>query len=389
MIFAIIIGVITAILSYAFNAVINQLIFIVLNVNNYFFNALYFPVVGGIILGIMNKYFITTNRSFEIIAIEEEITHIEEHLLEIKSVLLKLLASIVSLVFGFSLGKQGTIVYLGGAIGSYFGYHMKHSPEAIKTYIGCGVSGMIAGIFGMPLLGIVLVNEVIIKERQFKRTIYITVSALITFLMSHYLLKIESFISLFKTSDLLIDLDLVQLILYGLFSGGIALLYNTSIKRIPKSFLKKRPFLMPVLASVIITVIGLKTHWIYSLHFNSLEFLYFEEQLSFLLLFLLIKIFVTGISYNFGGFGGVFLPGIVIGGVLGKILYLMLGYANISTSMILTISGVFAGFSGGPLTGIVIGLSLSGYSIGLLIPLTVVSFIAYFIVKKSKMGFLY
>jgi H+/Cl- antiporter ClcA len=125
------------------------------------------------------------------------------------------------------------------------------------------------------------------------------------------------------------------------------------------------------------------------MHFDSLEFLYFEEGLSVLLTFLLIKLLITGVSYNFGGYGGVFLPGIVLGGVLGKIFFLMTGYANISTSMIIAIAGVFAGFSGGPLTGIILGFSLSGYNIALLMPLSIVSYIAYFIVKNSKMGFLY
>lgn len=389
MIYAIAIGFITATVSYIFNTVVNQFIFIILNVNNYFFNALYFPILGGIILGLMNKYLITKDRSFEIIAIEKEIVHIDEHLLELKSVLLKMIASIISVIFGFSLGKQGTIVYLGGAIGSYFGYHMNQSEENIKTYIGCGVSGMISGIFGMPLLGIVLVNEVIIKERQLKRTIYIGLTAVITFLINHYLLKVDSFITLFKINDLLIDLDLPRLIIFGVSAGAIALLYNASIKKTTKSFLNRSPFLAPLFASILITLIGLKIKWIYSMHFDSLEFLYLEEQVSILLLFILIKILVTGISYNFGGFGGVFLPGIIIGGILGKIFFLMTGYANGSTSMIIAISGVFAGFSGGPLAAVILGLSLSGYKVGLIIPISIVSFISYFIVKKSKMGFLY
>jgi CIC family chloride channel protein len=389
MIYAIFIGLITAIVSFVFNTVLSQLINIILNANNYFFNALYFPIFGGVLLGLMNRYLITSSRAFEVVAIEEEIEHIEEHLLELKSVLLKTLASIISLAFGFSLGKQGTIVYLGGAIGSYFGYHRNQSTEDIKTMIGCGVSGMISGIFGMPLLGIVLVNEVIIKERKIKRTIYISISAVITFLINHYVLAIDSFITLFERNEMLMDLNLYHIIILGISSGAIALLYSTSIKKITKVFLSKKPFLTPIVASILITIIGINTKWIYSMHFDSLGFLYFEEQLSVLLLFILIKVLITGISYNFGGYGGVFLPGIIIGAVLGKIFFLMSGYANASTSMIMAIAGVFAGFSGGPLTGIMLGFSLSGYNIALLIPLSVVSFIAYYIVKKSKMGFLY
>jgi CIC family chloride channel protein len=211
MIYVILIALVTSTVSFLFNTVLSQLIIIILNINDYFFNALYFPVFGGVILGLMNKYLIKKNRAFEVVAIEEEIKHIEEHLLEVKSVLLKTLASIVSLAFGFSLGKQGTIVYLGGAIGSYFGYHTNQSTEEIKTLIGCGVSGMISGIFGMPLLGIVLVNEVIIKERQLKRTLYISLTAVITFLINHFILKVDSFITLFSQNEITINLNLYLL----------------------------------------------------------------------------------------------------------------------------------------------------------------------------------
>lgn len=389
MIYAILIGLITAIVSFIFNTILSQLIFIILNINDYFFNVIYFPILGGILLGLMNKYLIKTNRAFEVVAIEEEIENIEEHLLELRSVLLKTIASLISLASGFSLGKQGTIVYLGGSIGSYFGYHTKQTRDNIKTFIGCGVAGMVSGIFGMPLLGIILVNEVIIKERQIKRTLYIGITAVITFLINHYILEVDSFITLFRKSEMLLTLNLYQFFLLGIFSGAIALLYSTSIKKISKSFLNNKPFLTPIVAGVLITIVGMNSQWIYSMHFDSLEFLYSEEQLSFLLLFIVIKILITGISYNFGGYGGVFLPGIVIGAVLGKIFFLMTAYTNISTSMVLAIAGVFAGFSGGPLTGIILGFSLSGYNIALLIPLSIVSYISYFIVKKSKMGFLY
>lgn len=389
MIYALIIGFITAIVSFTFNLIVNQLIFAILTLNDYFFNALYFPVLGGILLGLMNKYLITKNRAFEVVAIEAEIVNIEEHILEVKSVLLKMLASIISLCFGFSLGKQGTVVYLGGAIGSYIGYHGKKSPEEIKTMIGCGVAGMISGIFGMPILGIVFVSEVILKKRKIRRTVLISITSMVTFIISHFILKAETFITLFNKKDLILDFNLYHLLILGIFTGVIALLYTTSIKKTPKKYLKKYPLMTPIIASLIITVVGINMKWIYSMHFDSLKFLYFEEQVSFLLIFLLIKILITGVSYNFGGYGGVFLPGIVMGVVLGKIFFLLTGYGNISSSMILAIAGVFAGFSGGPITGIILGFSLSGYNFLLLLPLSIVCFIAYFIVKKSKIGFIY
>ncbi len=390
MFYAILIGVLTAAVSFLFNFLIENLINIIMFVNNSFSNIYYFPIVGGIILGLINKYVITGNRDFEIIAIEEEISDIDHQFLSYRSVIAKTIASIISLSFGFSLGKQGTIIYVGGAIGSFLGFGLKLPKDDIKTYIGCGVAGMISGVFGLKLLGVVLVGEVIIKKMNLRR-IFLT---LITVGTTHLVISLFGNDRIFVTSFIngaeAVNFNILYIILFGITAAGVTIMYNRSIIGFSKEILNRWPFITSVINGIIVFLVGSHMNEIYTLHFQSFkELLTTDNTVQFLILFLFVKIIITGISYNFGGYGGVFLPGIMVGAVLGKIFFLTTGYASLDMSIILGISAVFTGFSGGPISGAVLGYELSGYNMEMIFPLIFINYICYFIIKKTNTKFLY
>ena len=390
MIYAILIGILTAIVSFAFNFLIENLINIIMFVNISFSNVYYFPIVGGIILGLINKYIITGNRDFEISAIEEEISDINHQFLSYKSVLSKTIASIISLSFGFSLGKQGTIIYMGGAIGSFLGFGLKLPKDDIKTYIGCGVAGMISGVFGLKLLGVVLVGEVIIKKMNLRRVFLTLITVGTTHLIFSLFNSDKIFVTSFINGTETVRFDILYIILFGIIAAGITLMYNKSIKGFSKKILNRWPFITSVIAGIIVFLVGSYMNEIYTLHFQSFkELLISDNTIQFLIIFLFVKIIITGISYNFGGYGGVFLPGIMIGAVLGKTFFLITGYASLDMSIILGISAVFTGFSGGPISGVVLGYELSGYNLEMIMPLICINYICYFIIKKTNTKFLY
>ncbi len=168
------------------------------------------------------------------------------------------------------------------------------------------------------------------------------------------------------------------------------MMYNFSVNRISDNFLKEWPFLTSLVAGIIICIIGLNMKEIYILHYDVVKSLLFSDKtIIFLLIYIFIKIILTGISYNFGGYGGVFLPGVIIGAVLGKSYFLMTGYTSMNVAILIGIAAVFTGFSGGPISGAILGFELSGYNIELIVPFLIVNYICYFIVKRSRIKFLY
>lgn len=390
MILAFLIGIITAISSFMFNFLIENLIGVILKINNIFTGYYIFPILGGLILGIINKYIITGNRAFEIVAIEEEISNIENQLLSFKEVILKVISSIISLIFGFSLGKQGTIIYIGGFIGSFFGYNYKFSKSDIKTYIGCGVAGMVSGIFGLPILGITLVYEIILSEIKLKRILLISISSFTSYFIIFELTHHRMFLNAFIIVEDNFNFNILYIILFALGISFVSILYNLAINKLGSGILDKFSFLGPLFAGMIITIFGLKMNEVYILHSESfIALIKNQDTISYLIMYLLIKVLITGISYNFGGYGGVFLPGIIIGAIFGKIYFLYFGYLNLNYMIVLGIAGIFTGFSGALFSASILGFKLSGNNMEIILPLIIINGICFYVVKKSNVDFIY
>lgn len=390
MFFALLVGIVTALVSLTFNFILRYLIQgIVYAYSVYAFEYSLLPLLGGVILGLMNKYVITKNRSFDIIAIEEEIHRIEVNVLKVKDVLLKVFASIISLISGYSLGRLGTIVYFGGFIGSYVGYNINANEKYVLPLIGCGVSGMIAGIFGSPLLAIFFVNEILIKERNQEVLLLSALSALTSYLVTESLHGEGFILSQLGQSYDLMTFNIGFIFLFIILVAIIGLFFIFSLKMISKEILSKRPFVVSVLAGLALLVIGLKMPMIFTVYQGTVIKLQSITSMTYLLAFILIKCIVTSISYKLGGYGGLFLPIVVIGISIGQLFYVMTGYGHTAGLIILGISSFFTSLTGGPLTGVILGFVLSGYQWEMLPILLIINCSVYYIIKKSPLDFVY
>ena len=105
-------------------------------------------------------------------------------------------------------------------------------------------------------------------------------------------------------------------------------------------------------------------------------------NLPFLLLLLTVKFLFTMISFGSGAPGGIFFPLLVIGATIGAIFSnLAVTWAGISPGLldnwiVLAMGGYFTAIVRAPITGIILLVEMTG-SLSHLLPLTVVSIVAY------------
>ena len=88
-------------------------------------------------------------------------------------------------------------------------------------------------------------------------------------------------------------------------------------------------------------------------------------ELSFILLLMITKIFVTALCIGFGFFGGVFGPALFVGAALGGVLSGLLMQAGFSSDYgtilaLATLAAVGSSVIGAPLTAVLIVLELTG-----------------------------
>jgi H+/Cl- antiporter ClcA len=70
-------------------------------------------------------------------------------------------ATVVSHLFGASVGREGTAVQMGGSLADQISHHLRLHPEDRRTLLMAGIAGGFASVFGTPLAGAIFALEVL------------------------------------------------------------------------------------------------------------------------------------------------------------------------------------------------------------------------------------
>ena len=76
-----------------------------------------------------------------------------------------LVSTVISHLFGASVGREGTAVQMGGALADQFTHVFKMSPEDRRILLMAGISAGFSSVFGTPLAGAIFGLEVLVIGR--------------------------------------------------------------------------------------------------------------------------------------------------------------------------------------------------------------------------------
>ena len=134
-----------------------------LEISNYNYNYLIYPVIGILLAGVFVRYIIRDNISHGVTrvlyALSQNKSRLKPH-----NIYSSVIASSVTIGFGGSVGAESPIVYTGAAIGSNLGSLFRLSPRLLMLLVGCGASAGIAGIFKAPIAGMLFTVEVLMID---------------------------------------------------------------------------------------------------------------------------------------------------------------------------------------------------------------------------------
>ncbi len=402
MILATIVGLITGSISIIFNKSLEIFQGIIFNMPLVAGNLtikekfLIVPLLGGILVGLINKYLIDeSNRGFGVSKVMEELRDISHFIMKPKSVLIKTMGTIVTLGSGLSAGRQGPIVHLGGAIGSNIGYRFGYSKKKIAILIGCGVAGSIAGVFNTPIAATLFVLEVLMHKEHLEYFSPIVISSLTSIIITRWVIGDKQILAVAGNFGLKNHKELLYYVVLGVVLGLLAVLYIKIIKNTKYLFQKANinKIISPVIGAAVVVSIGYKLPLVFDAYHGSIVKVVVENLDIKLLLFLLIgKVIATSATLGSGGIGGVFMPGLYIGALGGSIFGNIISNIfpgqiyNVNTYALVGMGGMFAGFSNAPITATIMLLELTNnYSIifPLLLVSTVSSAAANFIYEEN------
>lgn len=303
----------------------------------------------------------------------------------------KFVGGILSISPGLFLGREGPSIQIGAVIGQGVNQLFKGERTGEKVLISSGASAGLAAAFNAPMAGLLFVLEEV--HHNFFPLIGLTsLSAAIT----------ANFISL-KFFGLTPVLDLgklnifpvesyIYLIILGVILGLFGLLYQKVLLALPNIYEKIKflpSYLYGIVPFLLIIPIGLLSPEILG---GGSEIILFLKDSSPTLIVLVglfaIRFIFSMISYGGNLPGGIFLPilslGAILGSIYGNIIVDVTGMdiIYIKSFIVFAMGGYFTAIGKAPLTAIVLVTEMIG-SLNQLMPLAVVSLVAYIVVDLA------
>ncbi|MGH4052694.1 MAG: ClC family H(+)/Cl(-) exchange transporter [Clostridium sp.] len=304
-----------------------------------------------------------------------------------KVIIGKFFGGVLSIGSGLSLGREGPSVQIGSAVGQGVSSVFKRVKIEEKYLVTSGASAGLAAAFGAPLAGVMFALEEV--HKNFSPLVMLSaLSAAIsaTFVTSGFFGLKPVFV--FSSLTILPLKLYLYIIILGIIVGVFGVVFNKILlktqdlyanqKWLPKQMIIVIPLLMSVILGITLPqVLGGGHTLITSLMENHFS-------LTIIVILVLVKFLFTMACYGSGAPGGIFLPLLAIGALLGNIYGLALVHLVHIDSMyihnfiILAMAGYFTAVVRAPITGTILITEMTG-SFSQFLSLAIVSIVAFIV----------
>lgn len=302
----------------------------------------------------------------------------------------KFIGGVLSIGSGLFLGREGPSIQLGAAVGQGFSSFKRDDIVHTRVSIATGAAAGLSAAFNAPIASTMFILEEV--YHNFSPLIWL--SALVSAMMSNFVsltfFGLTPVLHIAYTQTLPLQ-QYGYLILLGIVLGLLGRLYQITLLNLPKMYgvLHRVPqSLYPIVPFLLVIPIG----WYFPQILgggNGIIVTLAGIRLSVTMLagLLLLRFVFSMISYGSGLPGGIFLPiltiGAVIGGLFAQSLVVLhlLAPQFVANFIIYAMAGYFAGIGKAPFTAILLITEMVG-SLGHLMPLALVSIVAYLVVDQ-------
>lgn len=314
------------------------------------------------------------------------------------STIAKLLTTVLSLSTGVSLGREGPTVTIAAGIGSFFGNFFSMSKKRVKALVAVGAAGGIAAGFNTPIAAVVFTLEEIVGDLNAKVLGSIIISSVTASITASALQGNHPMFSELAYS-LKDPRELVFFILVGIACAFIGPLWMSSV-------LKTRAMSLKLFKGHKLTIMMITIFLIAGVSYIAPEALgsghhTIEEALLSLILdwktilwLFAMKFLITSLCYSSGISGGLFLPTLLMGAMVGSFIGSMAQdlFPNITSNAgayaLVGMGAYFAAVIRAPFTSIIMVFELTrDYNI--MLPLMIANIISYSISSKLTSGSIY
>lgn len=309
--------------------------------------------------------------------------------------LIKLVASAITIGTGGSAGREGPAAQISAGFGSILATVLRLDMQDRRIALATGIGAGIGAIFRAPLGGAILAAEILYKNDL---EIEAIIPALIASIVGYSVFGAWSgWNPIFATNTNLAFTSPPQLLYYlvlGVLCGGVGLLYARGFYGITHLFhrLPLPRWVKPGIGGLLVGLIGLFLPQALGMGYGWVQVSMGPGLLSLPLWVIIAlpfaKIVTTGLSIGSGGSGGIFGPGMVIGGMLGATVWRLCYHvlpgipATPAPFVIVGMMALFGGIAHAPLAVMLMVAEMTG-NLSMLAPAMIAVGIASILVGKA------
>ncbi|MBD2524588.1 chloride channel protein [Nostoc sp. FACHB-133] len=319
--------------------------------------------------------------------------------LNLRIALVKLVSATLVLGSGMPLGREGPTVQIGAALANQLSNWVPTSPEHRRQLIAAGAGAGLAAAFNAPIAGVLFVVEELLQD--------VSGITLGTAILASFIASVIS--RLYGSHSL--DLNHLDLgfshttffaqeipfyLILGVLGGLIGILFNKSILA---SLAINRRFLnlsLPWRIGIVGLVTGVAIALLPVTFRNNAGLreilLVGSGNWLFAAIALLVQFTLIILTYGSGAPGGLLVPTLVLGAALGYLVgaveQSLLGMSAATTYAHVGMAALFSAVSKVPITAVVIVFEMTT-DFNLVLPLMIVSVIAYLVAEKIDPRSLY
>lgn len=310
----------------------------------------------------------------------------------------KFVGGLLAICPGLFLGREGPCIQMGAMVGQAFGQNLFHADdEDLKRLQGCGIAAGLSAAFSAPLAGVFFLVEEITFSFDPKECLTVLAAAMTSDLMT--LCFFGTTPCLYLPLDRSLPLTSYWfVILMGGLLGLLAYFYQyclLSLKPIYSKLTIIPKIYHSIIPLILVIPIGL---WNAKLLGGSHDFISGLFEPTFMkniqtgmlsltllpLIWFIVRFIFSMISYGASVPGGIFMPILVLGALLGVIFAVIMIHYGIAPKrcygiiIVTSMCAYFGAIEKAPFTALTLLTEMVG-SVEQIFPMLVATFIAYFV----------
>lgn len=353
------------------------------------------PTVGGLLVGIVTHTLASEAQGHGVPAVMEAVA-LRGGRMRRRIAFVKALTSALTIGTGGSVGREGPIVQIGAGVGSAIGQALTLPADRLRTLTAAGAAGGIAAAFNAPIAGAFFALEVIARNFAAPTFAPVVLCAVFATMVSRLWFGAAP---AFVVPPLIVGAtwETALALPLGLVCSLIAVVFMSTLEALEAVF-ERLPFprvAKPALGGLLVGGLILVRPELYGIGHETMDAaLASSIPWTTLALLLCLKPLATSLTLSSGGSGGVFLPslylGALVGGLFGLAVPHLLPAAQTSSGAwaLVGMAGVLSATSFAPVTGALLAFELT-HDYALILPILATTAVSTLMTRALRRDSIY